>query len=318
MQNILLIGGTGFIGTNFVKHLCEEGYLDEFHLVIVSRHAPLFVIQHPELEYIDGDYRDTALLDSLFREHKFSKVFHLASSTVPVISNQTIFDDINNDLGSTIILLETMRNYKCTFIMYVSSAGALYGNAPLSLAKKESEVCDPISSYGILKWSIEQYIKLFHRHHGIEYLIPRLSNVYGDYHRSDVQGLINIAIRKAIHQETLEVWGDGHQEKDYLYVKDAVKIMHKLLIHGHKNITLNIGSGQSVSINVIITLIKEIEKEFEIRYIETVTSDVQNIFLDTNLLRSLITNLQLTGLREGIRKTYKWEKCIIEEKSWND
>lgn len=310
MQNILIIGGGGFIGTNLNAYLCEVGYINEHRLVILNR-GTRSTIQHQNIDYREGDYRDRVLLNSLFRQYNFSKVIHLASSTVPVISNQTILEDIQNDLRATITLLEIMLDHNCRYIMFFSSGGALYGSSTTLIARKESDACNPISSYGILKWTTEQYIRLFERKYGMEYVILRPSNIYGEFHNSELQGLINVAIRRAMRGESLEIWGSGKQQKDYLYVKDAVKIVYLLLTLNHKNCTLNIGSGENTTINQIVDIVKEVVIDFSVYHKPTVDSDVQNFCLDISQLKALLPNLSLTGILEGIEKTYRWENNTV-------
>ncbi|RDB04334.1 NAD-dependent epimerase/dehydratase family protein [Runella aurantiaca] len=307
MKTILVIGGAGFIGSNLIHYITENDLVNEYHFVCICRNK-VPQINHPHVEYIMGDYCDEVLLNSIFGKYNFDGVFHIASSSVPVTSNDTIRGDIQQDLIGTIRLLELMRRFKCNFILFFSSGGALYGNNGAPGGAKETDLCKPISSYGIIKWSIEEYIQLFHRNYGINYLILRPSNLFGEFHTSDKQGIINIAIRKAINQQPLEIWGDGQQAKDYLYIKDAVAVIYALLVNNKRNLILNLGSGQTTSINQIVEYIRELEPEIEVNYRSSVKADVRDISLNINELKRNVASLMLTDIRQGIYNTYKWER----------
>jgi len=307
MKTILVIGGTGFIGSNLIHYITENDFVNECHFVCIYRNkAPK--INHPHIEYVMGDYCDEVFLNSIFEKYIFDSVFHIASSSVPVTSNDNIRGDIQRDLIGTISLLELMRRFKSNFILFFSSGGALYGNNDAFGGAKEIDLCKPISSYGIIKWSIEEYIQLFNRNYGINYLILRPSNLFGELHSSDKQGIINIAIRKAINGQPLEIWGDGQQAKDYLYIKDAVKAIYALLVNKKTNLILNLGSGQTTSINQIVEYIRELEPEMQVRYRDSVKADVRGILLNINELKQNIAHLMLTDTRQGIYSTYKWER----------
>ncbi len=307
MKTILVIGGTGFIGSNLIHYITENDLVNEFHFVCICRRkAPK--LNHPHIEYVLGDYCDEIFMNSIFEKHTFESVFHISSSSVPVTSNDNMRGDIQQDLIGTIRLLELMSRFKCNFILFFSSGGALYGNNNALGGAKETDLCKPISSYGIIKWSIEEYIQLFNRNYGINYLILRPSNLFGELHSSDKQGIINIAIRKAINGQPLEIWGDGQQAKDYLYIKDAVMAIYALLVNKKTNLILNLGSGQTTSINQIVEYIRELEPEMQVIYRDLVKADVRDISLNINELKRNVESLMLTDIRQGIYNTYKWER----------
>ncbi len=310
MKTVLVIGSTGFIGSNLIHYITENDLVGEYNFVCIYRNKAPKII-HPHIEYIMGDYCDEVFLNTIFEKYIFDGVFHIASSSVPITSNDTISGDIQQDLMGTVRLLELMRRFKCNFILFFSSGGALYGNNATTEGVKETDLCKPISSYGIIKWSIEEYIQLFNRNYGIDYLILRPSNLFGEFHSSDKQGIINIAIRKTINQQPLEIWGDGQQAKDYLYIKDAVAAIYTLLVNQKKNLILNLGSGQTTSINQIVAHIRELEPEMDVIYKDSVKADVRVILLNINELKQNIAGFSLTDIRQGIYNTYKWERVQL-------
>lgn len=307
-QNILLLGGTGFIGKNIIDYFVKNDKFSNFQLIVLTR-SPQSIINENVI-YEIGDYSNSEILTSLFSKWQFTKVFHLASSSVPVLSNKNILEDINGNLVSTISLLNVMRDFGCNFILYLSSGGAVYGKKNQHLIS-ENETCSPISSYGIVKLTVENYLKLYEKHYGINYLVLRISNPFGAFHMSEIQGVINIAIRRAVKEQSLEIWGDGKQSKDYIFIDDLVDIIFKLVENKVLNKIINVGSGKTYKLNTILERIKTNLPKFQINYVESKPTDIKDFCLDITLLKSLI-NFEFTDFDIAIERTIAWEKQKIK------
>ena len=308
MDKILLVGGAGFLGYNlleFVQNQTENAP----EIVVLSQEIPESAIQFPDVLFVAGDYADTELLHHLFEKHQFTRVFHFASSIIPALSTQNIQADIETNLLPTIGLMEVMKAFGCQQIIYLSSGGAVYGNEAPS-EKKEDQACQPISSYGIIKLAVEHYIRLYANLYQINYLILRLSNPFGLHHRSETQGVINIAIRKALRGETFVVWGDGSQAKDYLFAADIARAMMALLAAQVNNQTINIGSGQTMRLLEIIDLVKQRMPHFQVEFVEAMPTDVQQVSLDISKLKSYIP-FELTSISEAFEKTFAYEQARL-------
>jgi UDP-glucose 4-epimerase len=282
---------------------------DAPELVVLSQEIPEFSIHFPDVLFVEGDYSDMKTLNHLFETHRFTHVFHFASSIIPALSTQNIQRDIETNLLPTIGLMEVMKAFGCKNLLYLSSGGAVYGNE-LPTHKKESQACQPISSYGIIKLAVEHYIRLYANLYQIDYLILRLSNPFGLHHRSATQGVINIAIRKALRGESLVVWGDGTQAKDYLFASDISKAIMDLFKTGVKNQTLNIGSGQTISLLEIIALVKTKVPHLQVEFMEAMPTDVQQVSLDITQLRKHIP-FELTPLADAFEKTFAYERSVL-------
>jgi UDP-glucose 4-epimerase len=308
MDKILLVGGAGFLGYNlleFVQNQTENAP----EIVVLSQEIPESAIQFPDILFVAGDYADAELLQHLFEKHQFTRVFHFASSIIPALSTQNIQADVETNLLPTIGLMEVMKAFGCQQIVYLSSGGAVYGNEAPS-QKKEDQACQPISSYGIIKLAVEHYIRLYANLYQINYLILRLSNPFGLHHRSETQGVINIAIRKALRGETFVVWGDGSQAKDYLFAADIARAMMALLAAQVNNQTINIGSGQTMRLLEIIDLVKQRIPHFQVEFVEAMPTDVQQVSLDISKLKSYIP-FELTSITEAFEKTFAYEQARL-------
>jgi UDP-glucose 4-epimerase len=309
MDKILVVGGAGFLGFNLLDYVQQSMREGTPELVVLSQNIPEASIHFPDVLFVEGDYSDVNTLNHLFETHRFTHVFHFASSIIPALSTQNIQRDVETNLLPTIGLMEVMKVYGCANLLYLSSGGAVYGNE-LPTHKKESQACQPISSYGIIKLAVEHYIRLYANLYQIDYLILRLSNPFGLHHRSATQGVMNIAIRKALRGESLVVWGDGSQAKDYLFASDISRAIMDLFQAQVKNQTLNIGSGATMTLLEIIALVKSKVPHFQVEFMEAMPTDVQQVSLDIAQLRTHIP-FELTPIAEAFEKTFAYEQAVF-------
>ena len=154
-------------------------------------------------------------------------VFHLVSTTVPKTSNDDPAFDVMSNVVETIYLLEQCAKGKVKKIVFVSSGGAVYGT-PAALPVPEDSPEKPESSYGITKLAIEKYLELFHRLYGLNYVILRPSNPYGERQNPDGdQGVIAVFLGKIAKGQAIDIWGDGSNVKDYVYIGDLIDGIYK-------------------------------------------------------------------------------------------
>ena len=307
MEKNLVVGGSGFLGLNWLAYLQQHDADSE--VVVFAHEKPEGVIFPPFVTFVVGDYADAKSLDDLFSTHRFDRVFHFASSIIPAISSENIRQDIESNLLPTIGLMEMMKKHQVSKLLYLSTGGAVYGNVAEEKVK-EDYPCKPISSYGIIKLAVEHYIELYAKLYQIDYLILRLSNPFGEFHRSPKQGVINIAVRKALKGEVMTVWGDGSQAKDYIYAADIGKAIDGLIKAGVKNETINVGSGVSLSLNTIIQRIQVKLPSFQVEYKDAKLTDVQRICLDTSKLAAKM-NWEVSSFEKALEKTIAYEKARL-------
>lgn len=305
MKTILVLGGFGFIGSNFL-HYIDNHRINDYQVIIFDKYQ-----SHPfELKFrcvskvYCGDFGNRQDVEQIFKENKVDQVFHFLNSTVPATSSDIRFD-IESNLLATIELLEIMHENNVTNIVYLSSGGAIYGNTNGN-ENIENEDAFPVSSYGIVKLAIEKYICMFNKRNNLSYLILRLSNPYGPFHYSTKQGIINIAIRKSIKKESLTVWGNGFSKKDYFYIENFIEILMELIDKNICNEIINIGSGNTQSINEILENVQSIEPSFNWKYTEEKEFDNITFELNTTKLKYIIPDYKFTSLNDGIKKTYDW------------
>ena len=305
MKNILILGGFGFLGTNVMKYI-DTHLQDVYRCIVFDK-----FIQHPCGVHFDsvsktyaGDFTDSQLLERIFRENAIDMVVHSLSTTIPVSTSSAKYD-VETNLLPTLDVLGLMVKCGVKDIVFFSTGGAIYGtrnNKP----HVESDAVYPVSSYGVIKLAIEKYMMQYAQLYGIRPLILRISNPYGPYHYSMKQGVINVAIAKAIQKEVMEIWGEGNDKKDYIYVEDFVDILFHLVVKKVHNEVINVGSGQLLSVNEIVDNVKYYEPKFESIYKELQQHDASHFELDISKLKLIIGNYKFTNFTDGLAKTYNW------------
>ena len=307
-MNILLLGSFGFIGTNIIKYI--DSLCQGTNIIAFDRFPEhLDHIQFESVKKVySGDFSDDYLLGKVFEENDIDLVIHSLSASVPSASQDNKFD-IKNNVLPTIGLLNQMVKHQVRDIVFISSGGAVYGDYFVNNeGHSEDDNLFPKSAYGVSKLVIEKYLYLYSVQHGIKSLVLRLSNPYGPYHYSQKQGIINIALERALDGKPFEIWGDGNGKKDYIYIEDFCAILMRLIEEWNEPyFIVNVGSGQLLSVNDIVGVIqKNVASHFTWTYKNANELDVQNFKLNLSLLQSMIGDFRYTTFEEGIYKTHEW------------
>lgn len=251
-MEVLVTGGAGFIGSNIVDGLIEEG-----HKVIVVDNLSTGKKENlnEEAEFYQLDIRDQEL-EKVFEENNITHVIHHAAQIdVQHSIKDPLFDAQNNILG-TINVLEIAKEYEVEKLIYASSA-AVYGE-PDYLPVDEEHSIKAMSPYGITKHTPEHYIKMYSELYDLKYTIFRYSNVYGP--RQDPKGeggVVSIFVDKMLAEERPVIFGDGQQTRDFIHVYDIVKA-NLLALEKGDNILVNVSTESRDSVNDLVDYLNEI------------------------------------------------------------
>ena len=214
-KKILILGGSGFVGLHLTETLAKK-----HEVKVLSRSHGKRALQ-ANVTYLTGDFITEELMDHCLEE--VDLVIHLISASVPASSQEKELIEIEQNLLPSIQLLRAMQRKKVPRLLFLSSGGAIYGNQSIQPIH-ESIPLAPVSAYGIVKATIEHFITLYSRQFGIDSLILRASNLYGpNQSHSGVNGVINTMMDRLMNEDPIEIWGDGTQEKDYLYISDLIR-----------------------------------------------------------------------------------------------
>jgi len=306
-KKILILGADGFLGSNLTESLVKEKkyQIRAFDLFPdgLSRN-----LEHSrrKIEIFPGNFLNKYDLRRALKGVDY--VFHFISLTTPSSSMEDPLVDVDTNVRGTIKLLGECAKAKVRKVIFPSSGGAIYGNREKDFLCEE-DTPNPISPYAISKLTIEKYLEYYRIHRGLDYLIIRLSNPYGPKQNIvGSQGIISIFLNLAKEGKPVTIFGDGENVRDYIFIEDATKNIVKLAFRkNNRHRVYNMGSGEGVSINQIVAIIKKITgKNIRMKRMPARNSDVRKVVLDTKRIRDEINYLLETSLEKGIEKTWKW------------
>lgn len=305
MAKCLVLGANGFIGSHLVDALIEKGEMvrafDRF-----SKGSPVFN-DNPSIEIVAGDFLNRHDLDMALEGVDY--VFHFISTTTPVTAEEDPLIDVETNVKMSIQLFEECVRHKVKKVIFASTGGAIYGDAELSADKSFTErtLPSPISPYAIGKLTIEHYLRYFRKKFGLESVIYRISNPYGERQSlTSKQGVIPIFLQRIAQDEPLTVMGDGSMVRDYIYVKDVAQMIAATYRKAQQPL-YNLGSGKGLTVNDIVEAMHNLlPNEISIENITVPTTFVHHVVLDTGLFESEFKVRPQTTLEEGIRQTWQY------------
>jgi UDP-glucose 4-epimerase len=247
---IAILGASGFIGKNLASTLVLGGYdVTSFVRTVDPSVGVEFGNQ------VAFDFLNLRGISKLL--NSFDSVVHLVSSSNPSSSSMGAISDAQQNLMSSIDLMEILKDNSRVRLVFASSGGAVYG-APNSIPITESHPTNPVSFYGVAKLAIEKYLYAYSVSSKLNYVVLRFSNPFGPHQvNTRGQGLIPTIIQSAVTTKPLSVWGDGTNLRDYLYIEDAVSAIVRAIHHVGGDKLFNVGSGIGRS---VLELVSEIEK----------------------------------------------------------
>lgn len=299
-MNILVLGGTGFIGSHLVNALVLKGE----NVRVLNRGRGKKSIEVPEVEYVYADFSDSVQIAEALVD--IDVVVHLISTTVPATANLNPEEDIKGNLLSTVNLMHRMRDAGVKRLVFISSGGTVYGNTEIIPIPEEHQLA-PLSSYGIVKVAIENYIDMYKALYEFNTLVLRVSNPYGPRQRHlGVQGVIPTFFNKVIAGEELKIWGDGSAVRDYIYIDDLTDCLVKSIEFGLEGV-YNVGAGVGASIIEVLELVEQVSgKKANKVYLPTRGFDVNKVVLDITKIKEALSWFPATSLVEGLRNYWEW------------
>lgn len=297
-MHVLVTGGAGFIGSHSVEALLASGarvtVLDN-----LSTGKPANLPEHPDLQLIVGDIRDSAAVDQAM--HGITHVLHLAAQvSVPASVADPIGSSQHNIVGF-LNVLDGARRAGVRRMVYASSA-AVYG-APEKLPLDESSRVAPLSPYGLEKSINDQYAAMYRALYQISSLGMRYFNVYGPRQdpKSPYAGVIS-RFASAIEQgDTLCVFGDGGQTRDFIFVKDVAQANLRALQSEAEGIC-NIATGHSVTLlELIDTLAQCAGRPAQVKHEPPAQGDIRHSSVTPLRMREVLAPPSMTSLADGLR-----------------
>lgn len=319
-MTIIVTGGAGFIGSNFVFHMLQAH--PDYRIVCLDKltYAGNLstlepVLQQDNFRFVKADICDRQAVDKLFQEEKPDIVVNFAaeSHVDRSIENPGIFLETN--IMGTAVLMDACRKYGIQRYHQVST-DEVYGDLPLDrpdLFFTEETPLHTSSPYSSSKASADLLVMAYHRTYGLPVTISRCSNNYGPYHFPEK--LIPLMIANALADKPLPVYGNGENVRDWLYVEDHCRAIDLIIHNGKVGEVYNVGGhNEKRNIDIVRIICQELGKpESLIVHVEDRKGHDRRYAIDPAKIHRELGWLPETKFEDGIKKTIKW---YLEHKKW--
>jgi UDP-glucose 4-epimerase len=304
-ERCLVLGGAGFIGSHIVEALIDHDY--PVRVFDLPRRT-LANLAHliDRIEIVEGDF--TNVLDVRNALVDVDYVFHLVSTTLPQTANDNPIYDAESNLIATLQLLNEARSADVKKAIFISSGGTVYGVADTTPIV-ETHPTMPITAHGIIKLAIEKYLHLYHHLYGLDYVVLRVSNPYGERQQSvgAQQGVVSVFIDRMRRGEPINIWGDGSVVRDFVYIQDVAQAFVLALTSASPHRIFNVGSGVGLSLNELLALLEKVTGITpHVNYLPGRSTDVPRNILDTTRIRAEWGWSATTPLQVGLARTWEW------------
>ena len=304
-MSVLVTGGAGFIGSHIVDKLVNT-IGDKVYIIDDLSNGRKENINKKSVFHKTNICNG---LEKIFKNNIDIVIHSAANISVKNSVSNPIEDAKTNILGS-LNILENCRKYNVKKIIYLNSGGAIVGDARY-FPTDEKHPTDPIAPYGVSKHTVEHYLEIYRKLYGLKYTSLRLSNIYGPRQSSDSEGgVIAIFIENLLKNKFVEIYGDGKQTRDFLFVEDVADASIVSIKNGHNN-CFNISTGKETSIMDLFNLIKKLtnSKSDAVKK-EARKGDIKRSVLDCKKADKILGWKAKTTLEQGLKKTINYYRSL--------
>lgn len=307
-RTALVTGAAGFIGAHLVRELLRE---DRCEVVALDDLSGGFRDNLPPgVTFVQGSVTDETLVKQLFEQYRFDYVYHLAAYAAEGLSHFIRqFNYRNNLIGSVNLTNEAVRHESKCFVF--ASSIAVYGAAQVPM--REDAVPCPEDPYGVAKYTVELDLQAAHDMFGLNYVVFRPHNVYGEYQNigDKYRNVVGIFMNQILQEKPLTIFADGKQKRAFSYVKDIVGPMAQAAWTPEAyNKVFNIGADTPYTVNELAeTVIEAMGKgAHPVKYLEP-RNEVKVAYSDHTKVKEVFGGGRQTGLKEGICEMANWVKA---------
>lgn len=317
MENVLVTGGAGFIGSNFINYILGED--TDYNIVNLDKLTYAGNLENlipseskKNYHFVKGDICNGDLVRYLFQKYDISYVINFAAESHvdrSILSSEVFFR--SNVLGTS-VLLETARKFSVKMFLQIST-DEVYGSLGSEGLFTEETQLHPNSPYAASKASADLMALSFHRTYGLPVVITRCSNNYGLYQFPEK--LIPLMIVNLIQGKKLPVYGDGMNVRDWIYVLDHNRAVHAVLENGRVGEIYNIGASTEIAnIEIVKLLIKQMGKSDDsIEYVKDRPGHDKRYAIDSSKIKNELGWFPLYDFESAIKRTIEW---YLNNKSW--
>ncbi len=299
----LVTGGAGFMGSHLADQLLQMGH----RVVVLDDLSGGFVQNVPAgAVFVEGSILDRDLLKSLFQEQRFDYVFHLAAYAAEGLSHFIKHFNYQNNLIGSVNLINAAVNYKIKRFIFTSSI-AVYGVGQLPM--HEDMIPAPEDSYGIAKYAVEMELKSTHEMFGLDYVIFRPHNVFGERQNigDKYRNVVGIFMNQILQGKPMTVFGDGEQTRAFSYIGDVVPVIAEAAnLEAACNQIFNVGADEPYSVNHLARVVAQaMVSPIKVDHLPA-RREVVHAFSDHAKVKNVFNYHPLVTLDEGVRRMAKW------------
>lgn len=312
MPTSLVTGGAGFMGAHVVKELLAMGHT----VVALDDLSGGFADQvDPRAAFVQGSITDHAFVDRLFAEHRFDYVYHLAAYAAEGLSHFIRrFNYTNNLIGSVNLINASVRHGVKCFVF--TSSIAVYGALPPPM--REDMVPKPEDPYGVAKLAVEQDLYAARHMFGLDYVVFRPHNVYGEYQNlgDRYRNVVGIFMNQLMQGLPLTVFGDGEQQRAFTYIGDIAPVIAQApATPAAFGEVFNVGADTPYTVNQLAALVQEaMGIQGQVRHLPA-RNEVVFAFSDHGKAERVFGKRPETTLAEGLARMAPWAKRVGARKS---
>lgn len=306
-KTVLVTGGAGFIGSHVAKHCLDMG----FEVIVLDDLSGGFEDHIPTgAEFINGSVTEHELITDLFNKYKFEYVYHLAAYAAEGLSHFIRRYNYNTNLVASINLINESVKHKVKCFVFTSSI-AVYGKGQLPMTEEMKP--EPEDPYGVSKYAVELDLKAAHEMFGLDYVVFRPHNVYGENQNigDKYRNVIGIFMNQIMQNKPLTVFGDGTQTRAFSYIDDvAIPIAKCVNIPAAYNQVFNIGADKPYTVNELAEVVaNEFNVKPNINYLAA-RNEVLHAYSDHTRAHEVFGNPTGIDLAQGIHRMAEWAKVV--------
>lgn len=314
----LLTGGAGFMGSHLARAMLADPILGQSEIVILDDLSGGFRDNIPDdqrIIFIEGSVTDRNLIDKLFEKYHFQFIYHLAAYAAEGLSHFIRHFNYTNNLIGSMNLINASVNHGTECFLFTSSI-AVYGAGEVPM--REDMVPQPEDPYGIAKYAVELDLQSAHEMFGLDFIIFRPHNVFGEYQNigDRYRNVVGIFMNQILQGKPMTIFGDGNQQRAFTYIGDiAPLIARSPLVGSARNRTFNIGANRPYTVN---ELAREVAEAMGVEPNMIHLKDRKEVFVaysDHSALKEVFGPIPQTPLKEGLRRMAVWVKTVGPRKS---
>ena len=318
MSNILITGGAGFMGSHLVRALVSAEEFANCRLTVLDDLSGGFrenIPVDPRIDFIIGSITNVALVDQLFEERRFEYVYHLAAYAAEGLSHFIRRFNYTNNLLGTVNLINGAIKAESKCFVFTSSI-AVYGAAQVPML--ETTAPRPEDPYGIAKYAVELDLHAAHEMYGLNYVIFRPHNVYGEYQNigDRYRNVIGIFMNQILQGKPMTIFGDGEQQRGFSHVSEVIPIIARApLVERARNQVFNVGADRPYTINALATHVaKAMGVTPDVAHL-LARNEVVAAYSDHGKCHDIFGPPGTVSLADGLQTMADWVKSVGARKS---